>query len=185
MAKPSNTQLSRKAWLERALEILSQDGNARIRVRRISESLGVTTGSFYWHFKNRDDFIAALLEYWDEEFTNSIRKVLSNMNGPPEERLLKLAEEIVRLDLSRYDFPMRAWAAQDPKVAEVVHRVYNTRLKTVRGLFAEMGFTGDELETRTRTFVFYQTIQASFRSRDSLAKRLRRVRIRHEILTRR
>ena len=35
----------------------------------LAAELGVTTGSFYWHFRGRDDFVASLVDYWGREFT--------------------------------------------------------------------------------------------------------------------
>ena len=51
-------RLSRESWLQQALEILAEDPQ-HLRVDEVARRLGVSKGSFYWHFKNRSDFVLA------------------------------------------------------------------------------------------------------------------------------
>ena len=73
------TRLNRKEWLAQAITVLSQDGQARLRIDRLCEQLGVTKGSFYAHFRNRADFVEKILKYWSEEFTKSVNATLDEM----------------------------------------------------------------------------------------------------------
>ena len=49
-------RLSREGWLARALEVLGKKGAGQLAVESLARQLGVTKGSFYWHFRDRDDF---------------------------------------------------------------------------------------------------------------------------------
>jgi AcrR family transcriptional regulator len=69
MPKPRQApapRFDREAWLEAALEVLARQGQAKLRVETLARQLGVTKGSFYHHFKNREAFLKALLAYWAE-----------------------------------------------------------------------------------------------------------------------
>jgi AcrR family transcriptional regulator len=55
-AKHSVQNLSRDEWLEKALIVVSREGGAKLRINNPVTEVGVTKGSFYWHFKSRDDF---------------------------------------------------------------------------------------------------------------------------------
>ena len=62
--KSTKPKLTRKNWLEFSLDLLIKEGNAKLRIDTLVQSMGVTKGSFYWHFKDRDDFILKLVEHW-------------------------------------------------------------------------------------------------------------------------
>jgi AcrR family transcriptional regulator len=56
-------RLSQGAWLEKALEILANEGEKKLSIVHLAKLMGVTKGSFYWHFKNRKDFTETLIHY--------------------------------------------------------------------------------------------------------------------------
>lgn len=163
----SDTRLSREQWLSQALEILAREGNAKLRVDTICKALGVTKGSFYWHFKNREDFVVSLVDYWKTAFTDVVIEHVRNLGEDPKSRLFAVAEAVSRNKLARYDVCIRAWAAQDPVVAEKVLEVDETRLSFSRSLFGGMGFKGHDLEMRTRAFVGYLSFEPAVFSKSS------------------
>jgi AcrR family transcriptional regulator len=178
----SQPRRSREEWLDAALEVLSQQGGARIRVRDLCATLGVTTGSFYAHFGGRDDFIRSVATYWKRRYTTEIVERIRHAPGDPKSRLVALAEGIVEQDLARFDVAVRAWAAQEPAVASIVRQVDKERLSILRGLFAELGFRGAELEMTARTFVTYYGLELSILVRQSKRERLDEVRRRIDML---
>jgi AcrR family transcriptional regulator len=152
-------RLSREEWLARALEVLGKKGASELTVESLAQKLGVTKGSFYWHFKNRDNFFRQLIEYWDINFTQTVIAEISGLNVPPEERLLELMRLVLSKRLDRLEMPVRAWAQQNPALAPLVRRVDRHRISFVRSLFLEMGFDEDEAEMRTRIFLTYMITQ--------------------------
>ena len=73
--------------------------------------------------------------------------------------------------------PIRTWAAQEPAVARMLRRADRERLRFVGSLFAEIGFTGLELEMRTTTFVVFHSME--FPTGGSMKTRRRLLRARH------
>ena len=164
------------------MEVLSQHGGARIRVRDLCADLGVTTGSFYAHFGGRDEFVRSVATYWRRRYTTEIVETIRHAPDDPKSRLVALAEGIVEQDLARFDVAVRAWAAQEPAVASIVRQVDKERLGLLRDLFAELGFRGAALEMTARTFVTYYSLEHSILVRQSKRKRLEETRRRIDML---
>ncbi len=149
-------RLSREDWLENALIVLSKKGQAGLRIQGLCEALGVSRGSFYWHFKDRDDFIQKLVRYWYEKHTNAPTAVERD-GGSAEERLARLIRLVHDRDLTRHDLTIRSLAAFDPKVAKWVRKAVRFRLDFIQSLFVEMGFTEIEVRIRARACLAYMT----------------------------
>ena len=60
MLHPPQKPLDRDAWLRKALDVLFLSGIVQIKVEVLARQLNLTKGSFYWHFKDRDDLLRAV-----------------------------------------------------------------------------------------------------------------------------
>jgi len=182
--KRSATRLSKEEWLAQALDTLSKRGKSRLTIDSLVAKLGVTKGSFYWHFENRADFIQQLMEYWGKRYTDDVVEKANAGDGTAQERLFRLMEYLTRNDVSRYDIAVRAWAAQDPAVAKIVKRVDMTRMGYIKTLFRELGFDGDELTIRARAFLYWASFEVGLFAPLSKAESLRMLEQRYEFFTR-
>jgi AcrR family transcriptional regulator len=144
--------------------------------------MGVTKGSFYWHFKNRADFILNLVEYWSTQYTSSIANELNSITDPAK-RLLILMTSLTEGNHARYDVAMLNWGQHEPSAQTKLQEVFDFRVAFIREIFSEIGFSGDDLEMRVHTMVFFQTMECSNYTRLSNEERLRHVRLRHKMLT--
>ncbi len=152
-------RLSREDWLENSLTVLSRQGRAGLRIEGLSAALGVSRGSFYWHFKDRDDFVHSLLEYWYEEYSAGAPAAVGQDGGSPEERLLRLMRLVHAQDLTRHDLTMRSLATLDSQFSSIVRKTDRFRLDFITSLFVEMGFADDELRIRSRACLAYLTVE--------------------------
>ncbi|MDJ0777145.1 MAG: TetR/AcrR family transcriptional regulator [Gammaproteobacteria bacterium] len=178
------TRYNIEDWLDGALEALARKGPQAITIQQLCEFLGVSRGSFYWHFKNRDTFIEKLMDFWIDKTTNAIADAVRNLDGPAVDKLLFIARQVIESDATRYDIPVRAWAETNSIAAAAVKRADRIRYKVVRELFAETRFSGEELEMRTRTFVAYYSLERAISVNESKKARLSRIEMRHRLLTR-
>lgn len=183
-AKKSVQRFSREDWLALALETLSKQGKSRLTIERLVADLGVTKGSFYWHFESRKDFIQNLLEYWAKKFTYEIVDQVEAIEGDAGERLFGLMELLTRSDASRYELAVRAWAAQELTVATVVRRADMVRLRFAKSLFLQLGFQGDELTIRSRAFLYWTSFELSLFVPMSKQESLRMLEQRYAFFTR-
>lgn len=145
----------------------------------LARALGIAKAGFYWHFKDREDLLRQLLDYWEHELTEIVTTNVEVLELEPKSRLAKTAEMVLEYDLGRYDMAIRQWALDDADAARAVRKVNRTRLDFVRGAFCELGFTGDDLDMRAMLFVCYHTWESSMfreisrkRRSELIAKRL-------------
>ena len=177
--KKASRGVSKAEWLETGLQALSKGGVAALTVEGLAKSLGIAKAGFYWHFKNRDDLLRQLLDYWTHELTEVITSNPEIHALKPKNRLVRTAEMILDYELTRYEIAIRQWALQDAGAARAVKKVNRLRLDFVRKAFSELGFKGEDLEVRTMLFVCYHSWELPMfreisrkRRRDQIAKRI-------------
>jgi AcrR family transcriptional regulator len=139
-------------WLRAGLEALRKGGVAAVRVERLAADLGVTKGSFYWHFRDRGALLDALLEFWSREMTDAEFERIQALRAGLAARLLALAQDVLEKGMGRYDPAIRGWARTDRKVAAAVAQVDRRRVRALTGFFEEGGFSAAEARTRARLF---------------------------------
>lgn len=175
--------VTKAEWLQMALKSVRKTGIAGMSVQGLARSLGIAKAGFYWHFKDRDELLRQLLKYWLHEITEVITKNVKLLALEPRSRLVRTAELILENDLTRYEIAIRQWALEDREAARTVRQANRIRLDFVRGAFSELGFKGDDLETRAMLFTCYHTWETSM-FREISRKRRRELIARNiEILT--
>lgn len=176
-------RLSRDAWLAEALEVLAEDPT-HLRVDQLARRLGVSKGSFYWHFENRETFVRALAEYWKDADTQSVVRAIAGVDGGPREQFRVMLHAILAGRLSRYDLAVRAWARIEPGIMPIVCEVDEIRMANVRGLFEDMGFEEPELTARSRVFIVAHSFEDALTIPLSEEELLQQVEARFEFFTR-
>lgn len=144
---------SREDWLLATLDVLRERGIEGVKVVSIARRLGLTSGSFYWHFKNLRDLLDSVLLYWEETLTGHIIQDARQFQGPPEERIRLLMHQVIQEDASRPDGAIAVWAKSDPDAAQCFKRAMERRFEFSAWLFSEAGFAPADAETRGRMMV--------------------------------
>lgn len=106
MVEDPKKRLSREDWLKAALQKMRQDGIEEIKVAPLASRLGVTTGSFYWHFRNRRELLHALLDFWERTMTDAAIEEARQFEGSPKDRILFLMKRVMVDDLAGHDLPI-------------------------------------------------------------------------------
>lgn len=172
---PARERFSREVWLREALEVLSREGEGKLLIDTICKALRVTKGSFYWHFKGRDEFIQAILDYWKANFNARIPQKTEEHGGSASERLRFLFEFVTSNDFGRYDVAIDAWAAHEPGIGAQVKVIYQMRFDYVGSLFRELGFSGIDLMTRTTAFLAFLKVEPRVAGRRIEKRTARRI----------
>lgn len=146
---------NRERWLESALEALSHKAMAKFSLDSLISAMPVTKGSFYSHFRNRSDFLLALVQHWDRIHTRTVAGGLAALPAgtSPQEKLWVLMRLVHERKMVRYELLIRSMAREFVEISDAVRAVDQRRFAVVRGLFSEMGFEGDELDMRTLVVV--------------------------------
>ena len=152
-------RVSKADWLAAALTALEEGGVEAVRVERLAMALSISKSGFYWHFKNRADLLAQLLEYWETEFTMIVTINSGTLQGTPRERLRRVMNMIEAGDLAGFDIAFHAWARTDILARKAVDRVMRRRENFVGAILSEMSFEGKDLEMRRMLFVLYNSCE--------------------------
>ncbi|HJW44283.1 MAG TPA: TetR/AcrR family transcriptional regulator [Geothrix sp.] len=145
-ARPA-APLTREAWVKAAANLLAQEGVPAVAVEPLALALGVTKGSFYWHFKNRDELIQACLEAWEQD---QAADVVSRYSGIPDPRrrlrvLLFAAFEDVE---NGKFFAALTVSAEDPRITPTLRRATERRLAFGMEAFQALGLSPEEAKER-------------------------------------
>jgi AcrR family transcriptional regulator len=155
-AKVQRTALDREAWIKGAIAIMAEHGTEQLRVEILAKRLGVTKGSFYWHFKDRRDLQDAVLAFWRDGRIRDIRKQTQAQAGGEAAALLHTIEVYSSARNRKgiaIEAAVRDWARRDPQAAAVVEEVDAERLTCACRLFRAGGF--DEAEAQARSLLLY------------------------------
>jgi AcrR family transcriptional regulator len=163
-AVPETSRLTRDDWLDAAFHAVVEGGFDAVRVLVLAEQLGVTRGSFYWHFADHAELISALLARWRQREIALDQSFQDSATEDPVadlERLLDVALAHGGPDLEnmRFELALRGVGRRDPAVAEMLSDVDKQRMKVFRNTF--MRATGDLNLSTDLASLFYLAIVGS------------------------
>jgi AcrR family transcriptional regulator len=148
MPRGQGSRLSRADWVAAAVSALHTGGLAAVAVEPLAARLGATKGSFYWHFRDREELVAAALAHWEHEGTDEVTAALSAAPDPAE-RLRMLAGSTLA-ERNRPDLSVVLLAdAAHPVVAAALERVTRRRMDYLTEQFRAIGFGDDEARARS------------------------------------
>jgi AcrR family transcriptional regulator len=130
-------RLSAADWETAALDALAEHGLSGVAIEPLARRLGVTKGSFYWHFADREALLAAALAHWEKSYTEHVIDVVAELSDP-RARLSTLIGGV--LAGGRSDRIHLALAtATHPLVSETLSRVTHRRLAYLESCYVELG----------------------------------------------
>ncbi len=140
----------------------------------MAKELGVSKGSFYWHFTNRAALLAAVVDAWERRGTLEIIESVRAQTQDPADRLWALFERTFGTPSSSdaFETSVRAWAGQDTHAARVARRVDERRLRFVADLLVDAGIP--RAEAKRRADLLYCTLIGEYLQRRYGKKRLDR-----------
>ena len=177
MAHPAKPTLHRDVWLKKALDVLFAHGIGNIKVEILARELAVTKGSFYWHFKNRDELLHQMVDWWrDNQIAFMERLDIRHITDAPN--LIKSVIEFTHhTDDSRHDVAMREFARFDRYATVAVAAIDRRRIDYLHALFQAAHFDPAEALLRAQALYFYQvgeyttSLTMDAELRDELAER--------------
>ncbi|EAR20486.1 TetR/AcrR family transcriptional regulator [Nitrococcus mobilis] len=152
--------LTADAWAEAALEIIAESGFDTVAVEPLARRLGVTKGSFYWHFANRQALVQAALEQWERRETDEVL-ARAAQERDPRKRLARLFREADGSRRAGRLYLALTGAIENHPIQIVVRRVMDHRVEFLRECYAAMGLSAGEAWQRAilAYSVFLGTLQ--------------------------
>jgi AcrR family transcriptional regulator len=165
-------RLTAQDWIDFALTTLADEGVSALKVDVLARKLGVSRGSFYWHFRDLGDFHARVIEHWKQIATERIIADIERYDVG-EERLDALARHGFGHDVV-LEVRMRAWADNNADVARVLGDIDRRRREYMEQMLVEAGVPQSLAATRAQ--LFYWTYLGAALSRSKLTgERLDRI----------
>ena len=75
-------RLNRQDWIGAALREINEHGIGGVSVEPLARSLGATKGSFYWHFRDREELVTEALSHWEQLGTEAVIATLGSLDDP-------------------------------------------------------------------------------------------------------
>lgn len=145
----SATRLTKDDWIMAAINAIEHGGITGIAVEPIAAALGTTKGSFYWHFANRDELVAATMHRWEELATNAVIAHVADV-ADPTDRLRQLFRVVFGHEREDRIEARIVLAPFDPRVSPTVERVTALRIEFLVSLFRALGFRRATATKRAR-----------------------------------
>ncbi len=144
----STSRLSIGDWVQAGFGMIAEEGLKALTIDRLCRRLGVTKGSFYWHFADMKTYRDALIDAW-AALRDEDRGHFDDLTAlPPRQRLSEMMSALVGPRHWMLERAMREWARSEPTVQEAV-RVSDQRVvSAVRQAFLDDGFDTENADIR-------------------------------------
>lgn len=157
-------RLTRDDWIDAAFEATIERGFEAVRVLSLADTLGVTRGSFYWHFTDHAELVSALMDRWYQRHLSMHKGAPEALTGDPATRILQLLDQTIAQSdkdraQDRFEQAMRNVACKDPAVAQLLEQVDRDRLQLLQGHY--LALTGDEHKARELAALLYLAVVGS------------------------
>ena len=132
------SKLSASDWCSAALNVIAESGVDAVAVEPMARRLGVTKGSFYWHFSSRDALLKAALKMWELLVTDQVAARVESETDP-RMRIRKLFREVDGSEhASRLHLALAA-NTHDPEIRQVVQRVSRRQIQLLNECYQALG----------------------------------------------
>ena len=157
--RPLGVTLSRADWIAAGQALLCAEGIAGMRLKKLTERLSVSTGSFYHHFRDMEDYLTALAEHFQDDQVRALVNDINRDSPDPRQRMRQLAIASLKSGLFELDMAMRIWATSDARAAASVRGSENVVLAFLERAFADAGFAGPDASLRAQILLSVRTGQ--------------------------
>ncbi len=151
MSKPAKIEkekLTAADWERGALELIAEEGVNAVAVEGLAKRMGITKGSFYWHFSNRQALIEQSLLRWQEHDERNLQVLWKNIDDPRERLILFFRRSSQVNQLTHDVYAALCFAADHPLVGPVLAAVAKRRLAYLTQAFVELNMPAKEAASR-------------------------------------
>ncbi|HEX4004299.1 MAG TPA: helix-turn-helix domain-containing protein [Candidatus Acidoferrales bacterium] len=136
LAKASPLQPS--DWIRAALAKLSEADVDAVRVEVLARDLRVSKGSFYWHFRDRQDLLEKMLMQWEQHELAGL--LLHETVASAATRWARIVQTTADPGRIQLEASVRAWARRDAQVARRLTALERRRAAVISSVLQDVGF---------------------------------------------
>ena len=175
-------RLSREDWISAAWKMLGEYGFEGVRIEPLARNLGVTKGSFYWHFRDRQDLIEALLDRWFLGWDTQISEQFLSLVDPAE-RIWALFESVIGRSIGGQTVALRLLSHTNVDIERRIEKRDHQRLSFLMDQLQAIGFSSSEARVRGQIYQLLMTGEYLRSGGQSLEKRVEHARNYHLLLS--
>jgi len=136
-ASSRSATLHSSDWVGAALSRFSDHGIESVRVEVLARDLGVSKGSFYWHFRDRGELLEEMLARWERE---ELVWISAEDDAGPAARWARIVAKTAAADRIRSEVALRGWARKDSRVAARVAIIERKKAELIARVLRDVGF---------------------------------------------
>jgi len=147
--KTEKTKLSAADWEQAAIELIAEKGVQALAIEPLARRMGITKGSFYWHFSSRESLLEQALKRWEEHDSRNLSRSLGEIDDP-RDRLISFFRRVGKERLTHEVYSELCASSGHPQVRPVLERVANRRMAHLSAAFHEMGMPEGQARNQAR-----------------------------------
>ncbi|MCP3690260.1 MAG: TetR/AcrR family transcriptional regulator [Gammaproteobacteria bacterium] len=176
-AKNNGWRGSEAVWLDAAHRILVESGVESVKVMALAHALDMSRSSFYWHFKDRQALLNALIERWKHHNTGNLISQTKLYAESISEAVLNLFDCWVDPQLfdAAMDFAIRNWAQHSTELKDTLEQTDKNRINAIQAMLCRFGVSHEQGSIRAHTMYYTQVGYISMMVQEPLQDRLERM----------
>lgn len=157
-------RLTRDDWLDAAFRAAIDGGLSAVRVLTLANTLGVSRGSFYWHFTDHAELVSALIDRWHQRTLAMGQGEQLADPCDPTAGILRILDSAIAHSVEdrehdRFEQALRSQASKDSAVATLLESVDRARLQLVYSHYVQL--VNDVETARELAALFYLAVVGS------------------------
>ncbi|MCB1310897.1 MAG: TetR/AcrR family transcriptional regulator [Sedimentitalea sp.] len=174
---PARQRATEDVWLDAAYEVLTESGVEAVKIMPLAKRLGLTRTGFYWHFRDRDALLEAMIRRWEDRNTGNLVARCEAYADSICEAMFNLFDCWLDEGLfdARLDLAIRNWARNDAALQARLDRADTRRIEAVAAMFRRFGVSAAQAEVRSLTVIYTQIGYISMQIAEDRPARLARM----------
>jgi AcrR family transcriptional regulator len=139
---PDSSRPGRDLWIAAAIDALADGGLDAVAVEPLGARLGVTKGSFYWHFRDRAALVAEVAAHFEARGADDPIRELARV-ADPRLRLQQLFRQALGQP-TQLRAERALLTAPQPAIVEMMTRVHEKRRAFLERCYRDLGLSAGE-----------------------------------------
>lgn len=134
MQVQKNKRLKRSDWVHAGVDVLRSHGADALKAEPMARYMKTSKGSFYWHFKDVEDFHVAILTLWEQAAIAELSRLLEEDLGEVacfQALARSLADPDPSNPILQAETAVRAWSTHGKLARDVVAQVDGARMNVL------------------------------------------------------
>jgi AcrR family transcriptional regulator len=125
-------------WIRAAFARLATEGIEAVRVELLARDLGVSKGSFYWHFQDREELLGRMFDRWEKDEIDWLDETVITPKAAA--RWARFVHHCTDPQLARLESAMRTWARRDERIGARIAAIEKRRTAHIASVLRAIGF---------------------------------------------